>query len=62
MATLAELVKAEDAASAQRRAFGRIPEHQRQPGAVRDAYARWEAAHRDLAEARTAEMEPEAGQ
>jgi hypothetical protein len=61
MATLAELVKAENAADAQRRAFGCMPDHQRQPGAVRDAYARWEAAHKALAEARAAAAETEAG-
>ena len=49
--TLAELVKAEDAADAQRRAVGRIPEVLRQPGAARDAYARWEAAHQALSAA-----------
>ena len=62
MATLAELVKAEDRADAERRAFGGVPEHHREPGAVRDAYTRWEAAHQALAEARAAEMDPEAGQ
>ena len=51
MSTLAELVKAEDAADAQRRAVGRIPEVLRQPGAARDAYARWEAAHQALSAA-----------
>ena len=61
MATLAELVKAEDRADAERRAFGRMPEHLREPGAVRDAYSRWEAAHQALAEARAAEAETEAG-
>ncbi len=51
MSTLAELVKAEDAADAQRRAVGRIPEVLRQPGAAHDAYARWEAAHQALSAA-----------
>ena len=51
VSTLAELVKAEDAADAQRRAVGRIPEVLRQPGAARDAYARWEAAHQALSAA-----------
>ncbi len=30
---------------------GRIPEVLRRPGAVRDAYARWEAAHQTLSAA-----------
>ena len=58
---LAELVKAENAADAERRAFGRMPEHLKEPGAVRGACARWEAAHQALAEARAAEAETEAG-
>jgi len=51
VSTLAELVKAEDTADAQRRAVGRIPEVLRQPGAAHDAYARWEAAHQALSAA-----------
>ena len=61
MSTLAELVKAEGAADAQRRAVGRIPEVLRQPGAARDAYARWEAAHQALSVALGGETELEAG-
>lgn len=57
MATLAELVKAEVAADAERRAWGAVPDVFRPPGAVHEAWSRWEAAHRDLAEARAAQLE-----
>ena len=55
--TLAELVKAENAADAERRAAAAVPEVLRDPGAVQDAWDRWEAAHRDLADAREQEWE-----
>jgi hypothetical protein len=58
---LAELVRAESAADADRRAVARVPEVLRQPGAAHEAYARCEAAHAALMEARAAEMDPEAG-
>ena len=44
MTRLAELVHAETAADADRRAVARIPDVLRQPGAAHDAHARWEAA------------------
>jgi hypothetical protein len=62
VSTLAELARAENAADAQRRAVGRIPEALREPGAARAAYARWEAAHKALTAAREAETGREAGQ
>ena len=61
MSTLAELVRAEDEADAQRRAVGSIPEHLREPDAARSAYARWEAAHKALTAAREAMAGMEAG-
>jgi hypothetical protein len=62
MTRLAELVRAETAADADRRAVARVPDVLRQPGAAREAHARWEAAHQGLTAAREAEMDREAGQ
>jgi hypothetical protein len=61
MATLAELVKAEDAADAQRRAVARIPEHLKEPDTARSAWDRWEAAHEALTAALAGESDLEAG-
>lgn len=61
MTRLAELVHAETAADADRRAVARIPDVLRQPGAAHDAHARWEAAHQALTAAREAETDGEAG-
>jgi hypothetical protein len=47
--SLAELVRAENSADADRRAVARVPEALRQPGAAHEAYIRWEAAHEALA-------------
>ena len=62
MTRLAELVRAETAADADRRAVTRAPDVLRQPGAAHEAHARWESAHQALTEAREAEMDREAGQ
>jgi len=59
--TLAALVKAEDAADAQRRAVGCIPEVLRPPGAAHDAYIRWQAAHQALRAALAGEAAPDTG-
>jgi hypothetical protein len=59
MIRLAELVQAENRADADRRAVGRVPDVLRQPGAAREAHARWEAAHQALTEAREAETDRE---
>ena len=61
MTHLAELVRAENSAAADRRAVARVPDVLRQPGAGREAHARWEAAHQALTAAREA-AELEAGQ
>jgi hypothetical protein len=58
---LAELVRAENSADAERRAVGRIPEVLREPGATYEAYTRWEAAREALSAAREAETDREAG-
>ena len=49
--TLAELVKAETAADAHRRAVAAIPEVFRSPDAVHEAWTRWETVHQALSEA-----------
>ena len=59
--TLAELVKAENAADAHRRAVAAIPEVLRPPGALHEAWACWQAVHEALAEARAALTNLEAG-
>jgi len=59
--TLAELVKAEIAADAHRRAIAAIPEVLRPPDAVHEAWTRWENVHRALTEALLARTNLEAG-
>lgn len=59
--TLAELVKAEVAADAERRAWGAVPDVLRPPGAVHEAWTRWENAHQALADAHAAQRDLEAG-
>ena len=55
MTRLAELVRAETAADADRRAVARVPDVLRQPGAAHEAHTRWEAAHQALTVAREAD-------
>jgi hypothetical protein len=61
MTRLAELVRAENSADADRRAVARVPAVLRQPGTAHEAYARWETAHQALTAARDAETDREAG-